>query len=167
MTAQRERRLTAGDTWPAYAAAALALASAAVSLFWTLGGTLLLDTVGGAIEDLARERTVGAIALGLAAAAVKVVAGVHALALARPWGEPLGRRRVLGASATAAAILILWGGANVLVGGLVLADVITPSTPPDERSLRWHVFLWDLWFLVWGVALAMACARARQRSTLG
>jgi hypothetical protein len=30
------------------------LASAAVSLYWTLDGTLLLDTVGGAIEDLAR-----------------------------------------------------------------------------------------------------------------
>jgi hypothetical protein len=33
---------------PAYAAAGLAFASAAVSPFWTLGGTLLLDTVGGA-----------------------------------------------------------------------------------------------------------------------
>ena len=93
MTAQRERRLTASDTWPACAAAALALASAAVSLFWTLGGTLLLDTVGGAIEDLARERSVGAIALGLAAAAVKVVAGVLALAMAcarARWRSTLG-----------------------------------------------------------------------------
>ncbi|MEA2497122.1 MAG: hypothetical protein QOJ29_5033, partial [Thermoleophilaceae bacterium] len=35
-------------------AAALAFASAAVSLYWTLGGTALLDTVGGAVEDLAR-----------------------------------------------------------------------------------------------------------------
>jgi hypothetical protein len=42
---------------PAYAAAGLAFASAAVSLFWTLGGTLLLDTVRGAIEDLARDRS--------------------------------------------------------------------------------------------------------------
>ena len=38
----------------AVVAAALALASAAVSLYWTLGGKLLLDTVGG---SLARART--------------------------------------------------------------------------------------------------------------
>ena len=31
----------------AYLAAALALASAAFSLYWLLGGTALLDTVGG------------------------------------------------------------------------------------------------------------------------
>jgi hypothetical protein len=42
---------------PAYAAAALAFGSAAVSLYWTLGGTVLLDTVGGTFEDLARERS--------------------------------------------------------------------------------------------------------------
>jgi hypothetical protein len=41
----------------AYLAAGLALASAAVSLFWMLGGTALLDTVGGEIEELARERS--------------------------------------------------------------------------------------------------------------
>jgi hypothetical protein len=36
----------------------------------------------------------------------------------------------------------------VLVGGLVLVDVITPTGPVDEHALRWHVFVWDLWFLV-------------------
>jgi hypothetical protein len=49
----------------------------------------------------------------------------------------------------------------VLVGGLVLAEVITPSTPVDEHALRWHVFVWDLWFLVWGMALGHAAWRYR------
>jgi hypothetical protein len=44
--------------WPAYAAAVLAWASAAVSLYWTLGGTRLLDTLGGSLEDLAQDRSV-------------------------------------------------------------------------------------------------------------
>jgi hypothetical protein len=35
----------------------------------------------------------------------------------------------------------------------------TPAGPP---RLRWHVFLWDLWFLVWGVALLLAAVRARR-----
>ena len=43
--------------WPAWVADGLAFASAGVSAYWTMGGTLLLDTVGGAIENLARERS--------------------------------------------------------------------------------------------------------------
>jgi len=41
----------------------------------------------------------------------------------------------------------------------VLTDAITPSGPVDEHALRWHVFVWDLWFLVWGVALGIAAWR--------
>jgi hypothetical protein len=145
-------------TWaaPARAAAALAFASAGVSAYWTLGGTLGLDTVGGAIEDLARERSAGAAALGAAAVALKLLAAVLALGLARPRPG----RVVLALDGVASAILVLWGGANVLVGGLVLAGAIDPSDPVDEHALRWHVAFWDLWFLVWGLLLGVAVRRA-------
>lgn len=147
----------------AYSAAGLAFASAAISIFWTLGGTLLLDTVGGAIEDLARERSLPAITLGTTAALFKVAAGTLALALA--WNPPRRHgRRLLLAGTLASAVLILWGGANVLVGALVLTDVIVPSTPVDERALRWHVLVWDLWFLVWGISLAIAVVAFRRRA---
>ena len=26
----------------------------------------------------------------------------------------------------------------------------------DRTALRWHVGVWDLWFLVWGILLALA-----------
>jgi Protein of unknown function (DUF3995) len=143
--------------WPARVAAGLAFASAAVSAYWTLGGGFLLDTVGGAIEDLARDRSPGALALGATTVALKLLAGALAVALARTPG----RRLVRAADAVAAAVLCLWGGANVLVGGLVLGGAITPSGNVDRHALRWHVFLWDLWFLVWGVALLVAARRAR------
>ena len=55
----------------AHTAALLAFASAAVTLYWTLGGTALLDTVGGEFEELARDRSAGAIALGTATVAAK------------------------------------------------------------------------------------------------
>lgn len=147
---------------PAHAAVGLAFASAAVSAYWTLGGTLGLDTVGGAIEDLARERSAGGLVLGTVTVALKVLAGLLALGLAR-WrpGRP-GRRPLLGLNGAASAILVLWGGANVVVGALVLAGAIDPSDPVDERALRWHVGLWDLWFLVWGAVLAGAVWRARR-----
>ena len=66
------------------------------------------------------------------------------------------------ANGLASAILVLWGGANILVGALVLGGVLVPSATVDEHALRWHVFVWDLWFLAWGVVLAVAVAGARR-----
>jgi hypothetical protein len=143
-------------------AAGLAFASAALSLYWTAGGTLLLDTVGGAIEDLARERSLGAVALGTATALLKVAAGILALALVHPRGGRRSRRLVLLANGAASAILCVWGAANVVVGALVLGGAITASGDVDRHALRWHVLVWDMWFLVWGLALAVAVAAARR-----
>ena len=146
---------------PAYAAAVLAFASGAVSLYWTFGGTVLLDTVGGAFEDLARKMSPEAILLGILVVLVKVAGGLLALALVQPWGALVGPRLLFVSSAVGSVILVVYGGVLVLVGGLVLADVVTPSVPVDEHALRWHVFVWDLWFLVWGIVLGLAAWRYR------
>lgn len=148
--------------WPAYAAAVLAFASAAVSAYWTLGGTALLDALGGSFERLARDRSPAALVLGVMVILVKVAGGLLALALVRPWGARIRRGVLLVPCVVGSLILVLYGGAQVLVGGLVLAKVITPSGPVDEHALRWHVFVWDLWFLVWGVALGIAARRYRR-----
>jgi hypothetical protein len=142
----------------ALAAAALAFASAAVSLYWTLGGTGLLDTVGGEIERLARERSAAAIAVVGATAVAKLLAGALALALLRSDRRPLFRAAIGGG-----ALLALYGGVLVVAGALVLAGAIDSSEPVDEYALRWHVFLWDIWFLVWGAALALAGRRLLPR----
>jgi Protein of unknown function (DUF3995) len=130
-----------------------------VSLYWTLGGTALLDALGGQFERLARDRSAAALALGILVILVKVAGGLLALALVRPWGARIGRGLLLPASVLGSLILVLYGGVEVLVGGLVLAKVIIPSGPVDEHALRWHVFVWDLWFLVWGAALGIAALR--------
>src|SRR4051795_9535978 len=96
--------------WTAWLAAGLAFASAAVSLYWTAGGTWLLDTVGGAIEDLARERSLGSVALGMATVLLKVAAGILALALVHLPAGGRRRRLVLLANGAASAILCVWAG---------------------------------------------------------
>lgn len=47
---------------------------------------------------------------------------------------------------------------NVILGALVLSGVIHPAGSVDRTPLRWHVGVWDLWFLVWGILLALATA---------
>jgi hypothetical protein len=41
--------------------------------------------------------------------------------------------------------------AALVVGLLVQAGVIATATNADHLSLKWHAYLWDPWFLVWGI----------------
>jgi hypothetical protein len=147
--ADRRLRVLAG------AAAVLAFGSALVSAYWTAGGTALLDTVGGALERLAREPGAAGVALGATTVLLKVAGGLLALALLRR-SVP---RVVEWAALAAGAGLTLYGGALVAVGALALTGAL--GEPADPRALRWHVLLWDPWFLVWGVLLVLAVRRRR------
>ena len=90
---------------------------------------------------------------GRAAALVAVLA----LALLRP-----APRRVRPFALLAGGLLTLWGAANVLLGGAVLAGLFDLGPVADEHALRWHVFVWDAWFLLWGIALLVAVAGSRR-----
>jgi hypothetical protein len=140
----------------AYAACALALLYAVPSFYWSLGGSAGLDTVGGAVEELARTSDLARVTLGIGAGVLKVAGGLLALALVRPWGRAIPRRLLVGAAWAASAVLTVYGGLLVVVGTLVLTGLIRPSGPVDRTVLRWHVLLWDLWFLVWGLVLGVA-----------
>ena len=96
--------------------------------------------------------------LALAAAAAKAAGGLLALALVRPWGRVIPRGWLRAGSAGASALLVVYGGLNVLLGALVLSGVIHPAGSVDRTALRWHVGVWDLWFLVWWILLAVATA---------
>ena len=150
----------------AYGAAALAWLSAVTTAYWTAGGTWLLDTVGGGIEELARRGNGAAVAVGLAGVVLKLAGCVLALALARPWGR-VPARLVEAAAVSAGVVLAAYGGLLVLVGALALAGVF--GDVADPVALRWHVLLWDPWFLLWGVLLALAAVRRRatRRSAAG
>jgi hypothetical protein len=140
----------------AYGAAVLAFAYAAVSLYWAAGGTALLATVGGAIEEVGRRGGLPAIALGSAAAVLKAAGGMLALALIRPWGRAIPRRWLRTVAGLASAVLICYGALYVTAGALALSGAVHLAGPVDRAALRWHVALWDMWFLVWGLLLAIA-----------
>jgi hypothetical protein len=144
---------------PSVAAAVLAFASAAVTAYWLLGGTIGLDTVGGEIEEQARERTT----LALAALSITLVAKLAAVALALALADARtrGSRSVIALGLLGGAGLALYGGVLVIAGAIALAGV-GDSSGRDDYALRWHVFFWDPWFFVWGVALALAAVRARR-----
>lgn len=146
----------AGARWPAYAAAWCALIFAVLTLFWALGGTFLLDTIGQQVLRLARARDTTFVVAGWVSALLKVAGAVLALALVQPWGGRIPRRLLLGTATTGAVVLVLYGGLQIVVQVLVLVGVVATSQEMDRRGFYGHLFIWDPWFLVWGVLLGWA-----------
>src|SRR3954451_16159966 len=142
-----------------YGAAFLALASAAVAAYRLLGGTALLDTVGGAIERLARKRSTDALAVASVLVIAKAAAAALALALTHGPLRRLGTLAAIGGT-----LLALYGAVLTLAGALVLMGAIS-ADPTDERALRWHTLFWDPWFLLWGLALATAGIAGRRSAS--
>ena len=140
----------------AYAAAVAGFGYALMSLYWALGGHGLVSTVGRDAEQFARRGGALAVLIALAATLAKVAGGLLPLALVRRWGRRVPRGWLLAGSAGASVLLRGYGGVNVLLGALVLSGVIHPAGSVDWTALRWHVGVWDLWFLVWGILLAAA-----------
>ncbi len=132
------------------------LVHAAFSAYWAVGGRWLLDTVGQWAVDLA-DRSPAVSALGLGAVAVAKVAGAVLPVLAE-IGR-IGRRRLWrGLAWTGGAVLVLYGGANTMVGWLVLGGVIEPEGGYDKRAMVGHAALWDPLFLLWGALLVAGLA---------
>ena len=151
--------------WAGYAACALAFLHAAVSFYWASGGTAGLSTVGGQLEAMGRESSPALSALIWGVGTLKILAGLLALALVMPWGRKFSRWIVLAAGWGGAVLLTLYGGVLVVVQALVVGGAIVPSGPVDWTALRWHLFLWDPWFLSWGLLLGVAAWHYTRLST--
>jgi hypothetical protein len=148
-----------GGRLPAYGAAALAGAYAVVSAYWTFGGTALLDTVGGSLERVGRSGGTAGVVLGITTVVLKLAGALLALALVQRWGQRFPPRLLRGTALVAGAVLTLYGAAQVALGAVALTGVLGP--PADPTALRWHVLLWDPWFLLWGLLLLVAARRRR------
>jgi hypothetical protein len=141
----------------AWAGCAVGVLYAAVSVYWGLGGTWLVDTVGGSLAKRGRAGDAAVLAAVWAAAAVKLTASLLPLAAVRGRGG----RAVWILAWLAAGILVLYGLVLSVAGWLVRAGIVHASAHADRRALAWHAYLWDPWFLVWGLLIAAALARAR------
>ncbi len=63
-------------------------------------------------------------------------------------------RHVLGW--VAATSLTLYGGILIVPEALVTMGVIRPTQPVDWKALLWHLYVWDMSFLVWGILFGVA-----------
>jgi hypothetical protein len=143
----------------------VAFAFAGVSLAWALGSTVGLDTLGGSIERMARAGEPALFVANTVALVLKALGGVLALALVQPWGRRLPRRPLLALGWLGAGVLVLYGGLQTTSIVLVATEVLVLEEPLSERALLWRMFLWEPWFLVWGLFLAGATLRCQRLSS--
>jgi hypothetical protein len=142
--------------WAGYAAAAWAFLFAAASFYWALGGRIGLESIGPAITEPALAGDPTILALVWITGALKVVAGIVALALIQPWGRRLPRGIVLLAGWGASALFLVYGAANLVQDALIVAGAIPTPVGLGAVAARWHLFLWDPWWLLGGVLFALA-----------
>ncbi|WP_256789194.1 DUF3995 domain-containing protein [Frankia sp. AvcI1] len=152
-----ERRKEAGlaerTTSAGYAAAVWAGLFALVSLYWALGGTAGIDTVGGPVEDLVRDGASTASALAWGAVVLKAAGVMFALALVQRWGR------------VSTVLLVGYGGVIVWTELLVVVGVIDAAQDTDWYAFYWHLALWDPHFVVWGILLGIATRHRARRAT--
>lgn len=142
--------------WPGCAAAVWAFAFAAASLYWAAGGTLLADTVGSDLRNLALERDPAFVALLWMTGGLKVVGGLLGLALAGFGSRRLPRLSLLILGWAGGALLAVYGGVPLIVNALQFGGVVRAGGPVDWTALRWHLLVWDLWWLLGGILFLLA-----------
>lgn len=138
----------------------LGFCHAAASLYWALGGSLLLGTVGEFAVRMHRDGDagfrwmLGPVGVGKAAAALI------------PWADhlrPPPHRWIRAVSWVGAIALIGWGALGAVGGWIGIATGSSASNRPAQWG---HAILWDPVFLLWGLALAGALWLTR-RSGVG
>ncbi|MGA9278403.1 DUF3995 domain-containing protein [Ilumatobacter sp.] len=135
-----------------WVAVGVGMTNSAVTAYWLVGGSALLSTVGGEIERWGRQRTPGVLGVLAIVLMVKLtIAAVPVIITLLPGARVQRVGRVAGW--VAAIVLMLYGGLLTVVGLLIQAGVVEASADADERALAWHAYLWDPWFLTWGLAL--------------
>ncbi len=140
--------------WAGYAAAAWSLFFAIVHLYWSLGGTIGISTLGGEIERMARERTLWFIIVAAWGVAIlKTVAGVVALAGVQVWGAKVPRWFLLLATWGIGVLFTLYGLAGMVQRILMVSGALRT---PDDFPARWHLFLWDPWWTLGGILFLLA-----------
>lgn len=142
-----------------WVAAGLGIGHAAFSLYWALGGSWLLDTVGQWAVERQTQAPAQTAAVLLAVTALKLAAAVIPVAV--DYGKLRARIFWRTIAWIGGVAIALYGASNTLVATAVLAGIVTPDGGYEPRAMIGHAFIWDPWFFFWGVALVLYLALTR------
>jgi hypothetical protein len=149
------------SAWSGYVAAAWAALFGLVSLYWAVGGTIGIATIGSQVVGMAGGSG-GLLIWG--AVVLKFAGAIFALALVGRWGRVFPRPLMLVVGYAAGVLLMIYGAVNIVGELLVVTGAVAGVSGADAYALHWHLALWDPSFLLWGVLLFLA-TRCHARTT--
>lgn len=125
------------------------------SFVWATGHTAgATSTVSPELVAKARDGVTWFLVVLWLSGFLKLFASVVALALTRPRSTLVGRFAVFCGSG--AAVLLAGHGLLFVVGGALVESGAVHAKPDAVALLRWYLYLWGPYFLVGGLAFAMA-----------
>jgi hypothetical protein len=146
----------------AISAAVWAFLFAATNLYWGLGGTFGVETLGQGIAEMAQARNPELLLINWISVGGKLALGLLALTLMRPWSKRVST--LLHISTRIAGILLAFYG----VGNFIQHALMLTGTIPLARLLgsldavRWHILLWDPLWLIGGVLFLLLANNYRK-----
>ena len=151
-------------TAAALAACAVGLVYAGLSAYWALGGTWLLSTVGASLARPGGQGPV--VVVGVWAAVVlKLLASLVPLVVVRVVFEGSWARRAVVLAWVETAVLVVYGFAWSATE--ILVEIFSSPPASERQAYAWHAYLWDPWFLLWGLLAAAALLRRRSGARAG
>ena len=145
----------------AYAAASWAFVFAAMSFYLALGGGVGIGSQAVSIREQVDDPEF--VAVLWATGVLKVVAGVIALALVRPWGRRIPRRALLVLAGGTAGLLLLYGGLGWAQAVLWETGVHEIPASVGATASRWKLLFWEPFWLLGGVLFLLAVLQFRRR----
>jgi Protein of unknown function (DUF3995) len=130
-----------------------------MSAYWAVGGSGLLDTVGGSIARWGRAGGAGVhIALAAIVALKLLATSLPVRAVRAPYIRTVWRLTWL-----EAAILTVYGGVLTAADLAVqAAGMLKAGASVDWKALDWHAYLWDPWFLIAGLFVVASLCRTNR-----
>jgi len=159
MTDRAPGRHRPGGDPAAGAAAVWALAFAAASAYWALGGSAGTGTLARDLAAQADTREPGFVALLWVAAVAKALLALPALALRLRLGART-RRRVVIAATVLGAGLVLYGAAGFADFALMAAGARPVPAGVGEPAVFWYLVLWEPVWMLGGALFLVAAHRA-------
>ena len=151
--------------WAARAALVAALVYAAISAYWALGGAWLLTTVGASLATNRQSVTLTLVVW--AAVLVKAVGALVPLLGCLPPPHSTWHSLLRVCAWAEGAVITLYGFVFTSVELAVEVGTIHQGKTTNRRALAWHAYLWDPWFLAWGLLVITALLLPRSAVGLG
>jgi len=131
---------------------------AAISFYWGSGGTIGVETVWGSTAFSPAQKETLTIAAWITGF-LKLVGALLALALVTRWGARLPARSLAVLGWGAAGLLFVYGGTNMVGEALVVSGIVKPTGLVEWKPLLWHLYVWDMSFVIWGILFGLAAWR--------